>query len=305
MTNKEEKIVELLREGKSYTEIQTLLEVSPSKISQIKKEYFISDSDEESTTDTTTFTTDSTTDSDSSSGNSSDSSSENSSAGSNIEEKSINNIKNNIKLDNEKYHDPELHYSDMIALEKLKINLAHEAAMKRLENESMEQELRWRDQSLREKKANADEQFLKEKIAAEMSSEEKSHNAGDISSKRNRNIEERSIAKKKGKHLVFTFRRLIGKLIDGEWTKGEIVDFICDAENLKDKIEIYCFAYNISLEGLRMMSILKKVDEMFEIPDGDFDEFLKLDDEHTVDIKFEELYDIIEEAKKVDFDTYE
>jgi len=290
MTAKEEKIVELLRAGKSYTEIQTLLEVSPSKISQIKKEYLTSDSDDENTSDTTTFNTDSTTGSDSSIGSSSDSSSDNSSAGSNIGGKSINNNKNNTKMDNEKHYDPELNYSDKIALEKLKINLAHEAEMKRLENESSEQDLRWRELSLKERNTIALENSLKEKNAS----------AGNLSLEEKKAEEERKKMEKQGKSLIFRFRKMTGKIIDGEWTKSECDNFLEHVSDLKEQIELYCFENDIETDGLRILEIIEKIeDEFVEIIDDDDD------DDELYDLSFEELYDDIEEAKEIDFESYE
>jgi len=300
MTQKEEKIVEFLRAGKSYTEIQILLEVSPSKISQIKKEYFPTETDEETTFDTAPFYNDSTTDSDSSSdrgsGRSSDRSSNSSNAGSNIGEKSISNLNKNTPMDNKNLPNPELHYPDRIALEKLKIELAHEAEMKKLEYASVEQELRLREQTLKERRANSDEEFLKAKIVAEISSKEKNTFAASPSFEDKKAEEEQKKVERQGKLLLFKFKKLVAGLQDGEWAKWELNDILDKTIKLKEDVEVFCIKYDFDTEGLRVLDILIDIEEYL-------DEDLSKDnhnDSHLFNVNFDELSDIIEEAKDIE-----
>jgi len=293
MKAKEEKIVELLRAGRSYSEIQILLEVSPSKISQVKKEYFPTETDEESTSDTTTFYNDSTTDS--------DSSSDGSSAGSKIGEKSVSNLNKNTPMENKNFPNPELHYPDMIAIEKLKIELAHEAEMKRLEYASVEQELRLRELTLKERRANSDDEFLKARIVAEISSKEKNSNLGSPSLEDKKAEEEQKKIERQGKLLTLKFKKLVASLQDGEWAKWELNEILSKTIKLKEKIEVFCIEYDFDMEGIRVLDILKEIEE-------NLDEDLCRDnhnDNHIFNVNFDKLADIIEEVKEMDFESYE
>ncbi len=270
MTNKEEKILELLREGKSYTSIQNILQVSPSKIAQIKKEYFTTEELEYSTTDTTTFTTEefenSTTDTTTFTTDSGSDVDSSSNIGSEIENNTIINPKKTINMTNDDiYNEDELDYSERASLEKLKIKCAHEINLKRIERENKELELRSRELSLKEKNANIETNKMD----------------------------------KQAKALIFRFRKLVDGLVDEEWTIGELKELLEKATELKEKVESYCFENDIETEGLRIIFILERIEKEIE-------EFIEddEDDEEPFDITFENLYEEIEEAKEIVFYSY-
>lgn len=280
MTEKEKKIVELLQAGKSYTDIQKLLEVSPSKISQVKKEYCTTETDDSDSMDATTFAT--------GSSNDFDNSSSDNSINKGLSPKETLGFRNKEHPDNNM--DFELKYADKIELEKMKLNLAQEVELKKLEIASAEQELRWRELSLKERSAEAYEKALKEQL-----------NEKARAMEAQREKEENERAEKRANILLSRFRKHIDKLEDGEWSKADLYEYLDKTVELKEKIETFCDEFDIVTKGLRMLEILETIEEQFET-DLDADEH---DDDYVFDLRFEALYDVIEEAQDVDFETYE
>ncbi len=118
MNYKELKILEMLDDNKTYGEIQEVLHVSPSKISQIKKKYENS-SDNTTTTDTTTK----------------------------FDEMVENQLKNDTKMEKQELNknDPEL------TLEIRKLELEHEREMERMRMEEKERERAYKQKELEAK----------------------------------------------------------------------------------------------------------------------------------------------------------
>lgn len=251
---KEQEIIELLRQGKSYSYIQKIVQVSPSKIASVKKLHMEGGSElSETLNDTTTILPATTSVNTESSGTTTTNYLES-------QNNLINNLKNKLTMDaNEIFEDDDL--------EVIKLKLAHDIAMKNLEKDNEELSLRKRELRLKEEIAFADKKKTE----------------------------------KQGKSLIFRFRKLVEKIEDGEWTHGEIDECVSKMTDLKDEIEKYCFENDIDSDDLSVLVILKRMElELEEVQDDD----AYLDD--TTDLEFgDEVLEMVERAKDIDFDDYE
>jgi len=262
MTEKEQQIIELLRQGKSYLYIQSVVKVSPSKIANVKKNYIENGSEfTEDTTATTTMLLATT----SVNTGSSDTTTENY-----IESQNnlINNLKNKLTMNTDEiFEDDDLDYSEKGALEKIKLKMAHDLALKKLEREDEEISLRKRELRLKEEQASS----------------------------------EKRKTEKQGRSLIFRFRKLAEKVENGEWTYGEIDKCSEKATELKEAIEEYCFENDIDTDELSVLVILNKLESEFE---GLQDE--NADEDDSIDIEFEDnVLELAEHAKEIDFESYE
>jgi len=257
MDTKEKTIIELLEQGKSYKYIQEALNVSPSTIAQVKKEYFSSEATTTSTTDAIVAPTCSATND------------------SNCSEKHrepfkdlFNNPKNNNNMKNYYYNDDdELEDSEKVSLEKMRLEMAHELELKKIEKESQELNFKLRELKIKE------EQAYSEKRKTE----------------------------KQGRSLIFRFRKQAEKIEDGEWTYGEIDKYYSKIIDLKEEIEKYCFENDIETDDLSILVILEKMESEFE---SLLDEDADADD--CTDVEFDDdMKEMPERAKEYDFESYE
>lgn len=291
---KEAKIIELLNEGKSYTFIQDKLQVSPSKISTIKRKFFIVNC-ENSATDSTT----------SSIGTSESGSSENSA---NMDENfdfnpkinkiDSNKIQKNENFNNNKFKNPTImentndpnSFSYNLELEKLKLEQNHVLELKKLELQQEELELK----------------------------------NGELNIKRSLMNNESKKIERQSKTLIFQFRKLMAKYQNGKW----IYNQICEQRNaliaLQEQIEEFCFQEDIDTENLIVLMTLNKTienfkeyaAEIFEIDEDECDECEK--DCEGCDYNEEEYFDdkilitidsetqtMIDQSQTIDFDDYD
>jgi len=182
--------------------------------------------------------------------------------------KLITNLKNKLTMNlDEIFEDDDLDLSDKAQLEKIRLKLAHDIAMKKLEREDEELSLRKRELRIKEEVAFSDR----------------------------RKIE------KQGKTLIFRFRKLAEKAEEGEWTYGNIDVMSAKATDLKEEIEKYCFENDIETENLSILVILEKIESEFEnLQDDDSD------DDDTINVEFDEdVLEMVERANDVDFEDYE
>lgn len=262
MTPKEEQILMMLQDGKSYTNIQTLLQVSPSKIAMVKKAYLTTGSAKNEAGSSTTATTRNTTTGSDIHENGSNNSSE-------FANNTIINTKTQCKMGTNQYFndDSDMDYSKRLELEKIKLEQAHEIALRKLDREEEELDLKKRELALREKQLE--------------------------------NANARS--EKKGKILLAKFKRLAEKCKDGEWSYDNALDAYNTALALQEEIEQYCLENNIESSGLMILTILERIIEEF---DQMTEEVLSEGD--TDDVAFDDdIPDLMEQAKEIDFDTYE
>lgn len=254
MTSKEQKIIELLQQGKPYSYIQSVVQVSPSKIASVKKVYMESSSESSDTTDDTTTILPTTTDVNT------DSRSATTTDYLESQNELINNIKNKLTMNTDEIFEDD-------DLEKIKLRLAHDLAMRKIDRENEELELRKKELRLKEDAANSDK----------------------------RKIE------KQGRTLIFHFRKLAEKVKNGDFTFGEIDKYSEKATELREEVEQYCFENEIDSDELSILVILRKMESEFEsMQDEDYD------DNDINEVEFEDdTLEMVERANEVDFDSYE
>jgi hypothetical protein len=229
---KEAKVIELLKNGKSFTYIQGQLHVSPSKITFLKRMYLSSDidicnsSDHGSSGDSGSSSAGSaTTTSTESEDNRTNYSIINENESKNNEfSKSINQIKN--KMSNNKNY----YGKSKSEVEKLKLQLDHKVALKKLALEKEALELKKSELQLKKSVFNNDQQKIE----------------------------------KEGKVLIFRFRKLMSKFKSGIWPFQQIIEYYNNAVSLNEEIEKYCFKEDIDIEGLKILTILNNVISAFE-----------------------------------------
>jgi hypothetical protein len=291
---KEEKIIALLNEGKSYTFIQDKLQVSPSKISAIKRKFFIVNC-ENSATDSTTSSIDT-----SESGSSENSANMDDNFDFNPKNNKIdsNNNQKNENFNNNKFKNPTImentndpnSFSYNLELEKLKLEQNHVIELKKLELQQEELELK----------------------------------NGELNIKRSLMNNESKKIERQSKTLIFQFRKLMAKYQNGKW----IYNQICEQRNaliaLQEQIEEFCFQEDIDTENLIVLMTLNKTienfeeyaTEIFEIDEDECDECEK--DCEGCDNNEEEYYDdkilitidsetqtMIDQSQTIDFDDYD
>ena len=259
MTPKELKIIELLRLGKSYSYIQQNVEVSPSKIASVKRIYMDNGSEGYDCTTTKPLPATTTVNTDSSDTTTDYLESQN---------KLIINLKNKLTMNsNNNLEDDDLDLSEKAFLEKTRLEMAHEIAMRRLDKDDEELEIRKKELELKEKSASAE----------------------------NKKIE------KEGRSLIYRFRKLAEKVENAEWTYGDIDDCSEKATELKEEIEKYCFENEIDTNGLSILIMLNKIETEFENLQLD-----NADEDDTIEVEFDdEVLEMIERANELDFNSYE
>jgi len=285
MTEKDKEILELLRQGKSYSYIQKIVQVSPSKIASVKKMYLENGNELSGytpetipTLPDTTITLPATTIENS---GSSDTTTiqpltEIKNSGGSTTELKIKNIgintdylksQNNLIINLKKkltMEQNEIFEDDDI--EVIRLKMAHDIAMKNLEKENEELSLRKRELLIKEAHA----------------------------------FSEQKKTEKQGRSLLFRFRKLAEKIEDGVWTYGEINDCFNKTVELKEEIEKYCFENEIDSEDLSVITTLDKMKSELEELQDDSE-----DDDETIEVEFDnEILEMTERAKEVDFETY-
>jgi hypothetical protein len=290
---KEEKIIALLNEGKSYTYIQRTLLVSPGKISAIKRDYF-SRISENSTSSSTTSSG-----STSESGNSENSANMDDNFNFNPKNNKIdsNNIQKNKNLNNNKFKNPTImentnnpnSFSYNLELEKLRLEKNHVLELKKLELQKEELELKNGELNIKQSLMNAE----------------------------SKKIERQS------KTLIFQFRKLMTKYQNGKWKYNQI----CEQRNtliaLQEQIEEFCFQEDIDTENLIVLMTLNKTIQNFkeyaaEIFETDEDECDECDEDcEGCDYNEDEYFDnkiqitidsdtqkMIDQSQTIDFYDY-
>ncbi len=286
MTDKETKILELIQQGCTYLHIQSVVGVSPAKISAVKKKYFIAKSEnniqnttviqpqnEENTTEIPKNEEDATI----LSQNEEDTTENlniNANNGSDTTitglEKSKNTITNPKKLKTMSYNytddEEPREFSEEFELEKLKLENEHEIKMRQIEKEENEQEIKDRELRIEEAKLEA----------------------------------ERRKTEKQELEILFKFRKLVKNCLEGDgedWEEYEAIDFYNKVVDLSEKVEEYCFVNKIDQEGLKILAILEQIATAFD----EFTDNMGSSDELTLDDDLKELLEMVEE---VDFDSY-
>ncbi|MEI6348873.1 MAG: hypothetical protein WCP69_13075 [Bacteroidota bacterium] len=291
---KEEKIIALLNEGKSYTFIQDKLQVSPSKISAIKRKFFIVNC-ENSATDSTTSSIDT---SESGSSENSANMDDNFDFNPKIKKIDSNNNQKNQNFNNNKFKKPTImentndpnSFSYNLELEKLRLEKNHVLELKKLELQQEELELK----------------------------------NGELNIKRSLMNNESKKIERQSKTLIFQFRKLMAKYQNGKWKYSQI----CEQSNaliaLQEQIQEFCFQEDIDTDNLIVLMTLNKTienfkeyaAEIFEIDEDDCDECDK--DCEGCDNNEEEYFDdkilitidsetqtMIDQSQTIDFDDYD
>lgn len=229
---KDTKIIELLNAGKSYTAIQEILQVSPSKISAVKRSYL----PENSENSTPSSATSSESSSKSSSEDSSTIFNENAIFNGKINKKEPNNAQTDNKNNNnnsiinkimENLNIPNYFNSE---LEQLKQNQAHEIELKKIElqREVLEQQ-------------NRESYLQKSRI--------------DIEAKK---------IERQAKSLIYQFRKIMKKYQNGRWSYQLLCDHRKELVELLDQIEEFCFKESMDTENLTILNILNRTIQEFK-----------------------------------------
>lgn len=225
LNEKEKSVVELLKAGKSYTHIQAILHVSPTKIKMIKEAHLPSSSGGSSN--------------DSSAGSSANSStfSEN-----NLEiSPEINKNNNNVPFKNRNSYPNNSNQTIMenqnktisnnqFELEKIRLKRQHNIELEKIKLQKAEFEIQRRALDLKKSALDLDK----------------------------RKVE------KEGKVLIFRFRKLISKIRPGKWAYEECLNYCNNATTLKEEIEAYCFKEDIETDGLKILTLMDAIISMFE-----------------------------------------
>ncbi len=234
MISKDSQIIALLKEGKSYTQIQELLQVSPSKIAMIKRKYLTADNNNNESSSVSSSDSSSgsriTTDSDSFIEN--DIGIEEDDNDSYINEDNSNNIHHlkNLNMQTPQNTKKSNYYvKERSEVEKLKLQLAHKIDLKNI--------------ALR-----------KEELAIKRSDIQKEKYALDVDRRR---------IEREGKALIFRFRKLMGVFKSGLWSGQQIRVYYNNITTLRDEIEEYCFKDDIDIEGLKILMLLNKTINFF------------------------------------------
>jgi hypothetical protein len=260
MTTKTKEIIELLEQGKTYHEIQTILQVSPTRISKIKKKYLSRDSESEEDDYDNTLVPEmiedddfDDTDSDSDSEFDSEADDSNTDFGSNYQSNDSKNsiygsgftnsgkrtmhsigrydqTGRNIFPHSQNPHsiNEDSQYNRLLQQQKEhfevmkhKYNLEHERKLMQMEDE-------------REARIFQREQFL---IKQE---------------------NERKENRFKEKNFVKKFQKIFNHIEDGEWTYDELEDLTETIDSLGEAIENHCERNDIETENLRILNLLAK-----------------------------------------------
>jgi hypothetical protein len=265
MTDKEQQILLLLEQGKSYSYIQQTLQVSPSKVAWVKKNLYSGSSASENQLNTTTedainSTTGATT--------GSNGSSKKANQESENDRNSIYKPKNLFTMTNYYENDEEeLDENEKVSLEKYRLQLAHQLELKKLENQEREIELKKKDLEIKSEMA----------------------------------FSEKRKTEKQEKNLLHQYRKLAKRIEEREWTYGDIYDVYSIAYDLKEDIEKFSVENDIETEGLSILVDLDKIITIFDdLYDGDEYDESTVDLEFDKDI-----LEIAEYADNVTFKTRE
>jgi hypothetical protein len=214
---KDKQIVELLKEGKSFSQIKNILHVSPNKISTISKTYTIKNS----TTDSDIITTTDNINSDKENNHNICSINSNENINKNDQNLALQNQTNETIMNNNYKYQHSIE-KGKIDLEKIKLSNEHKINLEKIEIEKKALKLKEKELNLLE----------------------------------NSQLIEKDKYQKKELTLIFKFQVHIKKYTDRIWTIQELEDYYNETESFIEIIKEHCFINNIESKNLKILSIL-------------------------------------------------